>query len=185
MQPVIMESPEAHRRYTDDKALSDKGQTTAIQAHGREVLSESDALNNTAGPRCAGQESRLREAPDVASSEESEPKQAIKDAPWKEHPVYPLHAFPSTRVVMVDVEGMRALIGGEDRRLQRVLAEGMILREVIYLATSRQPLPDPRGRAEIILRRHWPFQYTALRSVGLLGEAYGNRRNSRELAGEN
>ncbi len=118
------------------------------------------------------------------------PEKGSRDEAWDEAreeapPPYPLHAFPSTRVVMVDVEGLRTLIGGEDRRLQRVLVEGMILREVIYLATSRQPLPDPRGRAETIFRRHWPFQYTALRSAGFLGGPHGWPRDRRELAGEN
>jgi len=103
----------------------------------------------------------------------------------EEPPLYPLHAFPSARVIMVDIEGVRGLVGGEDRRLQRVLAEGMILREVIYLATSHQPFPDPRGRAERIFRRHWPFQFTALRSAGFVGETLGRPRDRRELAGEN
>ena len=99
-------------------------------------------------------------------------------------PAYPLHAFAPTRVVMVDIEGLSGLVNREDRRLQRVLVEGMILREIIYLATSRQPLPDPRGRAEAILRRYWPFQYAAVRSTGLVGEAFGQPRDGRELAGE-
>ncbi len=99
--------------------------------------------------------------------------------------LYPLQAFPATRVVMVDIEGMLALIGGEDRRLQRVLAEGMILREVIHLATSHQPLPDPRGRAERIFRRHWPFQYTAMRSAGLMADSPLQPKDWTELAGEN
>jgi len=94
--------------------------------------------------------------------------------------LYPLHAFPSRLLVMVDIEGIAALIGREDRRLQRVLAEGMILFEVIYLAASRQPLPDPRGRAESILRRHWPFQYTAVRCAGFIAE----RRTGTGLAGD-
>lgn len=100
-------------------------------------------------------------------------------------PLYPLHAFPSTSVVMVDVEGMRALIAEEDRRLQRVLTEGMILREVIYLATSRQPFPDPRSRAETILRRHWPFQYAALRSVGLTVSGFERPATAENLAKDN
>ena len=113
-------------------------------------------------------------------------QEEARDAPHEEAPpLYPLYAFPSTRVVMVDVEGMRTLIAEEDRRLQRVLTEGMILREVIYLATSRQPFPDPRSRAEIILRRHWPFQYAALRSVGLTIGGFEQPATAENLAKDN
>ncbi|MDI6830800.1 MAG: hypothetical protein QME88_05635 [Actinomycetota bacterium] len=126
-----------------------------------------------------------RYAPPEGGSRDETYEEARDETREEAPPPYPLHAFPSTRVVMVDVEGVRTLIGGEDRRLQRVLVEGMILREVIYLATSRQPLPDPRGRAETIFRRHWPFQYAALRGAGFLGGPHGLPRGGRELAGEN
>ncbi len=101
------------------------------------------------------------------------------------HPPYPRHSLPTTRLVMVDIEGLGKLIGGEDRRLQRVMTEGMILLEVIYLATSRQPLPDPRGRAESILRSHWPFQYTAVRSAGLIAGRRGGPGDVSGRAGDN
>ncbi len=149
------------------------GEAFRARLRGRPILPGEDTGGDTESPYPA------------APMERGRRKEAGDEAREEPPSHYPLHAFPSTRVVMVDVEGMRALIGEEDRRLQRVLAEGMILREVIYLATSRQPLPDPRGRAETIFRRYWPFQYTALRSVGFVGEALGKPRDRRELAGEN
>ncbi|MBC7246788.1 MAG: hypothetical protein H5T73_03285 [Actinobacteria bacterium] len=99
-----------------------------------------------------------------------------------EAPVPLLHTLPSTRTIIVEMEGLYEKVSREDRRLHRPLVEGMILREVIYLATSRQPFPDPRARAEAILRRHWPFQFAALRSVGLTMTGFGRPASGPELA---
>lgn len=85
--------------------------------------------------------------------------------PVEETPAIPVRGLPASRTIVVEIEGLMEIIGRENQRLHRPLVEGMILREIIYLATSRQPLPQPRARAETILRRHWPFQYVALHSV--------------------
>lgn len=98
---------------------------------------------------------------------------------------YPLYALPSSRTIMVDMESLTERVNREDRRLQRPLVEGMILREVIYLATSLQPSPDPRARAETILRRHWPFQYAAMRSVGLTVTGFEKPPGERVLGRDN
>ena len=87
--------------------------------------------------------------------------------PESEPPSVPVRALPASRTIIVDMEGLQAMLGREDRRLQRPLVEGMILREVVYLVTSRQPFPQPRARADDILRRHWPFQFAALCSLGM------------------
>ena len=98
---------------------------------------------------------------------------------------FPLYALPSSRTIMVEMESITERVNREDRRLQRPLVEGMILREVIYLATSCQPFPDPRARAETILRRHWPFQYAALRSVGLTVTGFERPPRGRALGRDN
>ncbi len=85
---------------------------------------------------------------------------------------YPLYALPASHTIMVEMESLTERVNREDRRLHRPLVEGLVLREVLYLITSGQPLPEPRARAERILRRHWPFQYAVLRSVGLTVTGY-------------
>jgi hypothetical protein len=93
----------------------------------------------------------------------------VREEKTREGPAerYPLYALPSSRTILVEMESLAERVNQEDRRLHRPLVEGLVLREVLYLITSGQPLPEPRARAERILRRHWPFQYAALRSVGL------------------
>lgn len=106
-----------------------------------------------------GFQARLRGKPILPGEDESE----------VEPPSVPVRALPASRTIIVEIERLQEMLDKEDRRLQRPLVEGMILREVIFLVTSRQPLPQPRARAEEILRRHWPFQFTALRSLGMTG----------------
>lgn len=96
-----------------------------------------------------------------------------------------LCGFPASRTIIIELEGLSRRVSREDRRLHRPLVEGLILREVLYLMTSRQPLPDPRSRAENILRRHWPFQYAALRSVGLTVTGFQRPPAGPELARDN
>lgn len=86
---------------------------------------------------------------------------------------------------MVEMESLSERVNREDRRLHRPLVEGLVLREVLYLITSGQPLPEPRARAERILRRHWPFQYAALRSVGLTVTGFERPQTGPELAKDN
>ncbi len=97
----------------------------------------------------------------------------------------PLCALPSSRTIVVEMESLEERVNREDRRLHRPLVEGLILREVLYLMTSRQPLPDPRVRAEHILRRHWPFQYAALRSVGLTVTGFERPQHGGALGRDN
>lgn len=98
---------------------------------------------------------------------------------------YPLYALPSSRVIMVEMESLAERVNREDRRLHRPLVEGLVLREVLYLITSGQPLPEPRARAERILRRHWPFQYAALRSVGLTVTGFESSHREKVLGRDN
>lgn len=98
---------------------------------------------------------------------------------------YPLYALPTSRTIMVEMKSLSERINREDHRLHRPLVEGLVLREVLYLITSGQPLPDPRARAERILRRHWPFQYAALRSVGLTVTGFERPQTRPEMARDN
>lgn len=98
---------------------------------------------------------------------------------------YLLYALPSSRTILVEMEGLTERVNREDRRLHRPLVEGLVLREVLYLITSGQPLPEPRARAERILRRHWPFQYAALRSVGLTVTGFEKPPGERALGRDN
>jgi hypothetical protein len=97
----------------------------------------------------------------------------------------PIQALPSSLTIVVEVESLAERVSREDRRLRRPLVEGLILREILYLMTVRQPLPDPRSRAENILRRHWPFQYAALRSLGMTVTGFGHIQEGPELAKDN
>lgn len=106
---------------------------------------------------------------------------ARKDAEGK----YLLYALPSSHTILVEMESLAERVNREDRRLHRPLVEGLVLREVLYLITSGQPLPEPRARAERILRRHWPFQYAALRSVGLTVTGFEKPPGERVLGRDN
>ncbi len=79
--------------------------------------------------------------------------------------LYPLRALPSSCTILVDLEGTRVLVEKEALRLRRPLVEGLILREIIYLAVHLQAFPDAMSRAEAILRRHWPLQYTLVKDL--------------------
>ena len=105
---------------------------------------------------------------------------------WKDAaPKYLLYALPASRTIMVEMESLAERINREDRRLHRPMVEGLVLREILYLITSGQPLPEPRARAERILRRHWPFQYAALRSVGLTVTGFERPQEGAEQARDN
>lgn len=97
----------------------------------------------------------------------------------------PVRALAASRIIMVEMEALRQRVLREDRRLRRPLVEGLVLREILYLITCRQPMPEPRARAEAILRRHWPFQYTVLRCLGLAGPAYPIGGRSPNMAHSN
>ncbi|MBC7252894.1 MAG: hypothetical protein H5T72_02850 [Actinobacteria bacterium] len=113
-------------------------------------------------------------------------EQAREETAWKDAaPKYPLYALPASRTIMVEMESLAERINREDRRLHRPMVEGLVLREILYLITSGQPLPEPRARAERILRRHWPFQYAALRSVGLTITGFERLREGAEQARDN
>jgi hypothetical protein len=76
--------------------------------------------------------------------------------------VYPLQALPQGSTILVCTEEVGSLVRREAPRLRGALVEGLILNEIIFLALSRGTEPDPRTKAEIILRRHWPLQYATL-----------------------
>jgi hypothetical protein len=78
------------------------------------------------------------------------------------HPVYPLLSLPERNTILVCTNEVGALVRREAHRLRGALVEGLILNEIIFLALSRGPEPDPRTKAEAILRRHWPLQYATL-----------------------
>lgn len=77
-------------------------------------------------------------------------------------PAYPLHSIPQTRKVLVCTEEVAALLAREAPELRRAMLEGLILNEILFLAPSRGPERGPRAKAEEILCRHWPLQYTTL-----------------------
>ena len=99
-------------------------------------------------------------------------------------PAVPVRALPASRTIMVEMGSLQEILKREDRRLHNPLVEGMVLREVIFLVTSRQPLPQPRARAEEILRRHWPLQYVALDSLGMTVTGPGSPPARDEETGE-
>jgi hypothetical protein len=76
--------------------------------------------------------------------------------------VYPLHSLLETNKVLVCIEEVGALLEREAYELRRPLVEGLILNEILYIAISRGPEPDPRSKAESILSRYWPLQYVTL-----------------------
>jgi len=79
-----------------------------------------------------------------------------------EPPPAPIHSFVPNNRIIVSREGIVAHTQKEAVELRRPLVEGLILREIIYLAMARIPRPLPRMRADRILRRYWPLQYVTL-----------------------
>lgn len=171
-------SPEGFQARLSGKILlADEASLRRALREGGSRHSSSASLKETEGSR-PPRESRESGGP-------GEPGMLTESGKRGETPTPLLHTFPSTRTIIVEMDGLYEKVSREDRRLHRPLVEGMILREVIYLATSRQPFPDPRARAETILRRHWPFQYAALRSVGLASTGFGLPPTRNQLAKDN
>ncbi len=79
--------------------------------------------------------------------------------------LYPLRALPTSCMILVDLEGTRGLVEKEAPQLRGPLVEGLILREIIYMAVCIQAFPDAISRTEAILRRHWPLQYTLVKDL--------------------
>jgi len=173
----------------DEKMLRDLLKEISEAGEGGERGSRSRYEAGRAGPggtaRDKGKEQERRKRPPEsrASREERGPEEGSSPGSLPEK--VPLYALPSSLTIMVEVENLVERVNREDRRLHRPLVEGLVLREVLYLMAARQPLPDPRYRAENILRRHWPFQYAALRSVGLTVTGFGHIQEGPELARDN
>ena len=152
---------------------------------GRPLVADETSLQEILEGSGEGGSSPLSTAETGGVMEPGKPGEAGEPGEGEKPPVPLLHTFPSTGTIIVEMDGLYEKVSREDRRLHRPLVEGVILREVIYLATSRQPFPDPRARAETILRRHWPFQYAALRSVGLAPTGLHWPTTGKDLAREN
>ncbi len=134
------------------------------------------------------EERRERASAPASAAEPEGPMESVgagKQEEQRGEATPPLISFPASRTILVEMEALCRTVAREDRRLHRPLVEGLMLREVIYLVTCRQPFPDPRARAETILRRHWPFQYAALRSVGLTVTGFERPSPRRDLARDN
>lgn len=82
-------------------------------------------------------------------------------------PSSPIHSFIKSTRILVNREVLAERLDGETRELRRLLVEGLILDEILYLALARESEFFTRTRSRAILRRYWPLQYFAVHGTPL------------------